>query len=134
LKVKAVGRDDGTGNPSAVLALRTGSFYGFLFSVPGQAEGLGQVQGGAVRTIKQLGVIASMQGVHTISDGPWVAKRLGEAGVEWMEATGQAALLDYSAEDGFTARVAEPAAVHRLVLHLRIPVASKRPVGGSGRS
>jgi predicted amidohydrolase YtcJ len=27
---------------------------------------------------KQLGVIASMQGVHTISDGPWVAKRLGE--------------------------------------------------------
>jgi len=25
-----------------------------------------------------LGVIASMQGVHTISDGPWVAKRLGE--------------------------------------------------------
>jgi predicted amidohydrolase YtcJ len=26
----------------------------------------------------QLGVIASMQGVHTISDGPWVAKRLGE--------------------------------------------------------
>ena len=27
---------------------------------------------------KQLGVIASMQGVHTISDGPWVAKRLGD--------------------------------------------------------
>ena len=27
---------------------------------------------------KQLGVIASMQGVHIISDGPWVAKRLGE--------------------------------------------------------
>jgi len=27
---------------------------------------------------KQLGVIASMQGIHTISDGPWVAKRLGE--------------------------------------------------------
>ena len=27
---------------------------------------------------KQLDVIASMQGVHTISDGPWVAKRLGE--------------------------------------------------------
>jgi predicted amidohydrolase YtcJ len=26
----------------------------------------------------ELGVIASMQGVHTISDGPWVAKRLGE--------------------------------------------------------
>ena len=26
----------------------------------------------------KLGVIASMQGVHTISDGPWVAKRLGE--------------------------------------------------------
>jgi hypothetical protein len=26
---------------------------------------------------KQLGVIASMQGIHTISDGPWVAKRLG---------------------------------------------------------
>ncbi len=27
---------------------------------------------------RQLGVIASMQGVHTTSDGPWVAKRLGE--------------------------------------------------------
>ena len=27
----------------------------------------------------RLGVIASMQGVHIISDGPWVAKRLGEA-------------------------------------------------------
>jgi predicted amidohydrolase YtcJ len=26
----------------------------------------------------RLGVIASMQGVHTISDGPWVPKRLGE--------------------------------------------------------
>ena len=31
-----------------------------------------------VPRFKQLGVIASMQGVHTISDGPWVAKRLGE--------------------------------------------------------
>jgi predicted amidohydrolase YtcJ len=28
---------------------------------------------------RQLGVIASMQGIHTISDGPWVPKRLGEA-------------------------------------------------------
>ncbi len=27
---------------------------------------------------RQLGVFAAMQGVHTISDGPWVAKRLGE--------------------------------------------------------
>lgn len=27
---------------------------------------------------RQLGIIASMQGIHTISDGPWVAKRLGE--------------------------------------------------------
>lgn len=27
---------------------------------------------------KRLGIIASMQGIHTISDGPWVAKRLGE--------------------------------------------------------
>jgi predicted amidohydrolase YtcJ len=27
---------------------------------------------------RRLGVIASMQGIHTISDGPWVAKRLGE--------------------------------------------------------
>lgn len=27
---------------------------------------------------KQLGIIASMQGIHTISDGPWVAKRLGQ--------------------------------------------------------
>jgi len=32
-----------------------------------------------VARFKQLGVIASMQGVHTISDGPWVPKRLGEA-------------------------------------------------------
>ena len=31
-----------------------------------------------VPRFKQLGVIASMQGVHTISDGPWVPKRLGE--------------------------------------------------------
>jgi len=31
-----------------------------------------------VPRFKELGVIASMQGVHTISDGPWVAKRLGE--------------------------------------------------------
>ncbi|PYP66925.1 MAG: amidohydrolase [Gemmatimonadetes bacterium] len=31
-----------------------------------------------VPRFKALGVIASMQGVHTISDGPWVAKRLGE--------------------------------------------------------
>jgi predicted amidohydrolase YtcJ len=31
-----------------------------------------------VPRFKRLGVIASMQGVHTISDGPWVAKRLGE--------------------------------------------------------
>jgi predicted amidohydrolase YtcJ len=28
---------------------------------------------------KQLGVIASMQGIHATSDGPWVSKRLGEA-------------------------------------------------------
>jgi predicted amidohydrolase YtcJ len=28
---------------------------------------------------RQLGVIASMQGIHTISDGPWVPKRLGDA-------------------------------------------------------
>jgi predicted amidohydrolase YtcJ len=27
---------------------------------------------------KQLGVIASMQGVHATSDGPWIVKRLGE--------------------------------------------------------
>ena len=27
---------------------------------------------------KQLGVIASVQGVHAISDGPWIPKRLGE--------------------------------------------------------
>jgi predicted amidohydrolase YtcJ len=27
---------------------------------------------------KQLGVIASMQGIHAISDGPWIPKRLGE--------------------------------------------------------
>ncbi len=30
-----------------------------------------------IKRFKQLGVIAAMQGVHTISDGPWVAKRLG---------------------------------------------------------
>jgi predicted amidohydrolase YtcJ len=32
-----------------------------------------------VPRFRQLGLIASMQGIHTISDGPWVAKRLGEA-------------------------------------------------------
>jgi predicted amidohydrolase YtcJ len=31
-----------------------------------------------VARFRSLGVIASMQGIHTISDGPWVAKRLGE--------------------------------------------------------
>ena len=31
-----------------------------------------------VPRFRRLGVIASMQGVHVISDGPWVAKRLGE--------------------------------------------------------
>jgi predicted amidohydrolase YtcJ len=36
------------------------------------------VQPSDVPRFRQLGVIASMQGVHTISDGPWVAKRLGE--------------------------------------------------------
>jgi len=30
-----------------------------------------------IARFKQLGVIASMQGIHTISDGPWVDKRLG---------------------------------------------------------
>ena len=30
-----------------------------------------------VPRFKQLGVIASMQGIHIISDGPWVPKRLG---------------------------------------------------------
>jgi len=30
-----------------------------------------------IARFKRLGVIASMQGIHTISDGPWVAKRLG---------------------------------------------------------
>jgi predicted amidohydrolase YtcJ len=31
-----------------------------------------------VPRFKRLGVIASMQGIHIVSDGPWVAKRLGE--------------------------------------------------------
>lgn len=31
-----------------------------------------------VLRFKRLGIIASMQGIHTISDGPWVNKRLGE--------------------------------------------------------
>jgi predicted amidohydrolase YtcJ len=31
-----------------------------------------------VPRFKQLGVIASMQGIHSTSDGPWIAKRLGE--------------------------------------------------------
>ena len=30
-----------------------------------------------IARFKALGIIASMQGIHTISDGPWVAKRLG---------------------------------------------------------
>ena len=32
-----------------LLPVSTGSFYGFLFSVPGQLEGLGQMQGGVVQ-------------------------------------------------------------------------------------
>lgn len=31
-----------------------------------------------VARFRALGVIASMQGIHTISDGPWVPRRLGE--------------------------------------------------------
>ncbi|HEX4936794.1 MAG TPA: amidohydrolase, partial [Gemmatimonadaceae bacterium] len=31
-----------------------------------------------IARFRALGVIASMQGIHTISDGPWVPKRLGE--------------------------------------------------------
>jgi predicted amidohydrolase YtcJ len=31
-----------------------------------------------VPRFKQLGVIASMQGIHATSDGPWIPKRLGE--------------------------------------------------------
>jgi hypothetical protein len=47
------------------------------------------------------------------------------------ELDGQMALMDHSADDGFTARIDEPGN-HRLVLHLRVPVTSKRPTGGSG--
>ena len=32
-----------------------------------------------VPRFKQLGVIASMQGIHATSDGPWIPRRLGEA-------------------------------------------------------
>ena len=32
-----------------LLLVSTGSFYGFLFSIPGKSEGLGQVQGGVVQ-------------------------------------------------------------------------------------
>lgn len=32
-----------------------------------------------VPRFKQLGVIASMQGIHAISDAPWIASKLGEA-------------------------------------------------------
>ncbi|MFN8666200.1 MAG: amidohydrolase [Gemmatimonadaceae bacterium] len=31
-----------------------------------------------IRRFRTLGVIAAMQGIHTISDGPWVPKRLGD--------------------------------------------------------
>lgn len=34
---------------------------------------------GDVARFARLGVVASMQGVHATSDGPWVGKRLGEA-------------------------------------------------------
>jgi hypothetical protein len=44
----AVGSDDGE-RCSYFLGVGTGSFYGFLFSVPGQAEGFGQRQGGVVQ-------------------------------------------------------------------------------------
>jgi predicted amidohydrolase YtcJ len=36
------------------------------------------VQPSDVPRFKQLGVIASMQGIHATSDGPWIPKRLGE--------------------------------------------------------
>jgi predicted amidohydrolase YtcJ len=36
------------------------------------------VQPSDVPRFKQLGVIASMQGIHSTSDGPWIPKRLGE--------------------------------------------------------
>ena len=32
-----------------------------------------------VQRFKQLGVIASMQGIHATSDGPWIPRRLGDA-------------------------------------------------------
>jgi predicted amidohydrolase YtcJ len=37
------------------------------------------VQPSDVPRFKQLGVIASMQGIHATSDGPWIPRRLGEA-------------------------------------------------------
>src|SRR3712207_6209504 len=36
------------------------------------------VQPGDVPRFRQLGVIASMKGIHATSDGPWIPKRLGE--------------------------------------------------------
>ena len=52
---------------------------------------------------------------------------------EKAELNGQAALLDYNADDGFTVRVEEPAAFHRLVLHLRVPGRLEAsPAGGNG--
>lgn len=35
------------------------------------------IEASDIARFKRLGLIASMQGIHTISDGPWVAKRLG---------------------------------------------------------
>jgi hypothetical protein len=44
---------------------------------------------------------------------------------------GTVPLLDYRAEEGFTVRVEKPAAQHRLVLNLRVPVVSSRASGGT---
>ncbi len=50
---------------------------------------------------------------------------------EKADLDGQTPLFDYSADEGFTVRVEAPGN-HRLVLHLRVPVASKRPAAGGG--
>src|SRR5207253_1358558 len=61
-------------------------------------------------------VILGLQGAHLTEKG---------------DLDGQSPLMDYTPEEGFSARVDKPGNHHRLVLHFRIPVTSKRPAGGA---
>jgi hypothetical protein len=69
------------------------------------------------------------------TETPKTTVHLGLSGAQLTEKAdldGQVPVLGFSDEDGFSVRVDEPAAQHRLVLSFRVPVVSKQPAGGSG--